>query len=75
MSNRLDGKYQTDNYQELISEITIEIFDSRCLDNPYVVDDEGNETLREDKQEEFISIHTWVENKFEAYARKELSNE
>ena len=75
MNDRRNKKYKTDHFQDLVGEMAEEIFLSRCLDNPYVVDDEGNETLTEEKQDEFNEIHTWVENRFEAYAGKELEHE
>ena len=75
MNDRRDKKYKTDHFQDLVGEMAEEIFFSRCLDNPYVYDDEGNQTLTEEKQEEFGEIHTWVINMFEAYAEKGNNNE
>ena len=66
---RLNKKYKTDHFQDLVYDMAAEIFAARCLDKPYVVDDEGNETLTEEKQQELNDIHTWVENKFEDYVR------
>ena len=67
MNDRRDKKYRTDHFQDLVCEMAVEILMSRSLDNPYTWNEDGTETLTEEKQDEFNEIHTWVENKFEAY--------